>query len=178
MKCSLTTVSGFLFAAFVFFLILIPKDTMACDTSQLVSDLRRQIDALEYQLSPEKGQLVNGKWETMPVTDTFYGNKGTAIQDTPIRNWITVDGRAGPSGSSGFKAERGRYHLYVSLGCPYAHRTLLFRKLKRLEEIISVSYVHTDMFSDGWEFKEPDPSLAIPNDTRDPINGYRFLREV
>src|SRR3546814_4215362 len=69
-----------------------------------------------------------------------------------FRNWITADGTPGPSGRGGFKAEAGRYHLYVSYACPWAHRTLIFRKLKQLEDLVSVSVVNPLMFENGWEF--------------------------
>jgi putative glutathione S-transferase len=69
-----------------------------------------------------------------------------------FRNWITADGSAGPTGKGGFKAEAGRYHLYVSLACPWAHRTLIFRKLKGLEDMISVDVVSPLMYDKGWVF--------------------------
>ena len=97
------------------------------------------------------GLLVNGVWQ-----DKWYDTKKTGgefkREDARLRNWITPDGDPGPSGRGGFKAESGRYHLYVSLACPWAHRTLIFRKLKKLEDHISVSVVAYDMFSHGWTF--------------------------
>ena len=89
-----------------------------------------------------------------------------------FRNWITPDGTAGPTGSSGFKAEAGRYHLYVSLACPWAHRTLIFRVLKGLEDKISISVVHWYMAEDGWTFETGDG--VIP----DVVNGANFLHQV
>jgi glutathionyl-hydroquinone reductase len=83
-----------------------------------------------------------------------------------FRNWITADG------TSGFKAEPGRYHLYVSLACPWAHRTVIFRNLKRLEEVVSLSIVDPVMNDDGWEFS--DGPGCIP----DTVNGFRYLREA
>jgi glutathionyl-hydroquinone reductase len=84
------------------------------------------------------GLLVNGEWR-----DTWYDTGKTARtfvrNDSKFRNWVTVDGSPGPSGKGGFKAEPGRYHLYVSLACPWACRALIFSKLKRLENVISVS---------------------------------------
>src|SRR5215211_5985082 len=81
------------------------------------------------------GLLVNGVWQ-----DSWYdtGKTGGRFvrQESQLRNWVTPDGSAGPSGEGGFRAESGRYHLYVSLACPWAHRTLIFRKLKGLEAII------------------------------------------
>lgn len=97
------------------------------------------------------GLLVDGTW-----TDKWYDTKSTGgkfvRQDAKFRNWITADGGAGPTGEAGFKAEKGRYHLYVSLACPWAHRTLIFRKLKGLEDYISFDVVHPDMLEHGWEF--------------------------
>ena len=79
-----------------------------------------------------------------------------------FRSWVTVDGSAGPSGSDGFKAEPNRYHLYVSLACPWAHRTLIFRKLKGLEDMISVSAVHPLMHENGWTFQDGPGVIADP----------------
>lgn len=97
------------------------------------------------------GLLVDGKWQ-----DRWYdtdGNDGEfKRQEQAFRHWITKDGSAGPSGEGGFKAEVGRYHLYVSLACPWAHRTLIFRELKGLQEVIGVSIVEPKMLENGWEF--------------------------
>ena len=81
-----------------------------------------------------------------------------ARREPQFRNWVTADGRPGPTGEGGFAAEPGRYHLYVSLACPWAHRTLIFRKLKGLEEAIGVSVVHWLMGEQGWTF-EPGPGV-------------------
>lgn len=98
------------------------------------------------------GLLVKGKWQ-----DKWYdtdGNEGEFVREgAQFRNWVTADGSAGPSGRDGFKAEADRYHLYVSLACPWAHRTLIFRELKALQSIISVSVVHPHMLGDGWAFR-------------------------
>lgn len=98
------------------------------------------------------GMLVDGIWH-----DVWYDTKETKGHferaAARFRNWVTADGSAGPSGEGGFKAETGRYHLYVSLACPWAHRTLIFRKLKKLEDQITVSIVDPLMLSKGWEFK-------------------------
>lgn len=104
------------------------------------------------------GLLIDGHWE-----DQWYDTKSTkgrfVRSEAQYRNWITADGSAGPSGESGFKAEPGRYHLYVSLACPWAHRTLIFRRLKGLEKMISVSVVHSYMGEHGWTFdREPGAS--------------------
>jgi putative glutathione S-transferase len=93
-------------------------------------------------------------------------------RESPFRNWVTPDGAAGPSGRGGFAAEPHRYHLYVSLACPWAHRTLIFRALKGLESVIGVSVVHWLMAENGWTFAE-GPGV-IP----DAVNGARFLHEV
>ncbi len=97
------------------------------------------------------GLLVDGQW-----TDQWYDTKesgGKFVRSaSQFRNWITPDGNAGSSGLDGFAAEPGRYHLYVSYACPWAHRTLIFRELKGLSAHISISAVHPDMLSDGWNF--------------------------
>ncbi|PKQ06338.1 MAG: glutathione-dependent reductase [Alphaproteobacteria bacterium HGW-Alphaproteobacteria-12] len=99
------------------------------------------------------GLLVEGQW-----TDAWYDTKSTGgrfvRQDSLFRNWITKDGARGPSGERGFKAEAGRYHLYVSLACPWAHRTLIFRKLKGLDDMISVSIVDPLMLDEGWTMRD------------------------
>ncbi len=111
------------------------------------------------------GLLVDGKWQ-----DQWYDTKTTGgqfkRQDSQFRNWITADG------SSGFAAEAGRYHLYVSLACPWAHRTLILRRLKGLEDMISVSVVNPHMGSHGWTF-EPGPGVVA-----DDVNGARRMYEV
>lgn len=118
------------------------------------------------------GQLVDGKWH-----DTWYDTKssgGTFVRSTAgFRNWITPDGTPGPSGTGGFAAEAGRYHLYVSLACPWAHRTLIFRTLKGLEDLIDVSVVHPDMMNDGWTFQTDDHGA-----TGDRLFGLPFLRDL
>ena len=96
------------------------------------------------------GLLVNGEWK-----DQWYDTSKDGRfkrSESAFRNWITANGEAGPSGEGGFKAESGRYHLYVSLACPWAHRTLIFRQLKGLAEHISVSVVHPHMLENGWHF--------------------------
>jgi putative glutathione S-transferase len=118
------------------------------------------------------GQLVDGVWHDGWIDTKSTG--GSFVRSTSkFRNWITADGSAGPSGEGGFKAESGRYHLYVSLACPWAHRTLIFRALKGLEEHIGVSVVHPDMLSDGWEFRED-----FPGATGDRLYGLPFARDI
>ncbi len=122
------------------------------------------------------GLLVNGKWR-----DAWYDTENTdgrfERREAGFRNWITPDGVSGRSGRAGFKAEPGRYHLYVSLACPWACRALIFRKLKRLENIISLSVVDPFMGENGWSFSAPDGSIT-PGSTRDDMMGARFLYEI
>ncbi len=118
------------------------------------------------------GYLVDGQWH-----DTWYDTRKTGgkfERDTSrFRNWVTPDGNAGPSGDGGFPAQSGRYHLYVSYACPWAHRTLIFRTLKGLAPHIGVSVVHPDMLSDGWTF-----STDFPGATGDGLFGLSFLRDI
>ena len=118
------------------------------------------------------GLLVDGQWHT-----DWYDTKKTGGKfvraDAVWRNWITADGSAGPSGQGGFKAEPGRYHLYVSYACPWAHRALIFRTLKGLEDLISVSAVHPDMLDDGWTFETDDHGA-----TGDTLYGLPFARDI
>ncbi len=117
------------------------------------------------------GFLQNGQW-----VDKWYETKETGgrfVRKPPqFRNWITADGSAGPSGGPGFGAEAGRYHLYVSLACPWAHRTLIFRALKGLETMISVSVVHWYMAENGWTFQPGDGTVP------DTVNGAAYMYEV
>jgi putative glutathione S-transferase len=115
------------------------------------------------------GLLVDGVWQQ----DASRTKDGYFIRPTTkFRNWVTADGSAGPSGTGGFPAEPGRYHLYVSLACPWAHRTVIFRKLKGLENVISMSNVSPDMLKDGWTFNEAEGS------TGDSANGKSKLSEI
>ena len=118
------------------------------------------------------GQLVDGVWQTQPLNTKSTGGRFVRT-NAKFRNWITKDGSPGISGEGGFEAEAGRYHLYVSYACPWAHRTLMFRKLKGLEDLISVSVVHPDMMENGWSF-ETDFEGA----TGDTLYGLPFLRDV
>jgi glutathionyl-hydroquinone reductase len=117
------------------------------------------------------GLLVEGIWR-----DQWYDTKSTrgrfVRQDSAFRNWITPDGSPGPTGEGGFEAEPGRYHLYVSLACPWAHRTLIFRRLKGLEDAIGISVVHWHMGERGWELRE------APGATGDRLYGSRYLYEI
>ncbi len=116
------------------------------------------------------GDFFRGTWRA--DADFPHDKTGQFVRpDAPFRNWVTASGEAGPSGASGFKAEPGRYHLIVSLACPWAHRTLIFRRLKSLESMISLSVVHWLLAERGWTF-DPGPGV-IP----DPIFGAGELRE-
>ena len=117
------------------------------------------------------GLLVDGYW-----TDRWYDTSASSGRfqrpESAFRNWVTPDGTPGPTGDGGFKAEPGRYHLYVSLACPWAHRTLIFRALKGLETAISLSVVHWFMGEHGWTFEEG------PGVISDPVAGADRLYEV
>ncbi|MBA4489395.1 glutathione S-transferase family protein [Paracoccus sp. S1E-3] len=118
------------------------------------------------------GLLVDGVWQ-----DQWYdtSSSGGRFQRKPSswRNWITPDGAPGPTGTGGFAAESGRYHLYVCLACPWAHRTLIFRALKGLTPHIDISAVHPDMLSEGWEFR-----TDFPGATGDRLFGLPYLRDI
>ena len=117
------------------------------------------------------GLLVNGQWQ-----DKWYdtdNNQGEFKREAAqLRNWVTEDGSAGQSGDAGFKAEKDRYHLYVSLACPWAHRTLIFRHLKGLEDYISVSVVSPDMLEHGWSFDKDNHS------TGDTLFDSDFMHQI
>lgn len=117
------------------------------------------------------GLLVNGQWH-----DQWYDTKSSdgefQREAAKLRNWITHDGAAGPTGKAGFKAESGRYHLYVSYACPWAHRTLIFRAIKDLASHISVSVVSPDMLENGWSFNEDEGS------TGDALFNAEFLHQI
>jgi putative glutathione S-transferase len=117
------------------------------------------------------GLLVNGVWQDHDRD--IAGTGGTFARSTStFRNWVTPDGTPGPSGSSGFAAARGRYHLYVALSCPWAHRTLIFRALKKLEDVISLSVVSPQMKSGSWDFAE------FPGVIPDSVNGKPAMPDV
>lgn len=117
------------------------------------------------------GLLVDGQWRDQWY-DTAKSGGRFQRQDSAFRNWVTADGAPGPTGAGGFKAEAGRYHLYVSLACPWAHRALIVRSLKGLEAMIDVSVVHWLMRDKGWTFAEG------PGVVPDPIGSAQFLHEV
>lgn len=113
------------------------------------------------------GLLIKGQWH-----DQWYETDGGEFvrEDAQCRNWVTRDGSAGPTGSAGFKAESGRYHLFVSLACPWAHRTLIFRALKDLTEHIDVTVVEPKMLAQGWEFSEVSKN--------NPLGDIQYMHQV
>lgn len=117
------------------------------------------------------GLLVEGNWQ-----DRWYDTKASGgrfeRKESSFRNWVTKDGSAGTSGAGGFQAEPNRYHLYVSLACPWAHRTLIYRKLKGLTDMVSVSVVNPIMGDNGWTFADADGVIA------DPIFNADYLYEI
>jgi len=113
------------------------------------------------------GALIDGVWH-------LDDNALTAANRPPtgVRNWITADGSPGPSGEGGFKAEAGRYHLYISRACPWAHRTAIFREIKGLQNLIGLSVTHWLLADNGWTFDWAPGVIA------DPVNGARHLRQL
>ncbi|MEL7452762.1 MAG: glutathione S-transferase family protein, partial [Pseudomonadota bacterium] len=118
------------------------------------------------------GLLVEGKWRDQWYDTAKSGGK--FVRSTAgFRNWVTAEGVAGPTGDAGFKAEAGRYHLYISHACPWANRTAIFRRLKKLEDVISISIVDFHMANEGWTFGgERDGS------TEDTLLGFDRLYQV
>lgn len=117
--------------------------------------------------------LVDGKWTTDWQPVQAKDEKGGFVRQTSsFRSYVTPDGSAGPTGEGGFKAEAGRYHLYVALICPWACRTLIARKLKGLEGAISVSVVNPVLTREGWTFG------GYPLATDDPVNGATYMHEI
>lgn len=117
------------------------------------------------------GLLIDGKWH-----DQWYDTESTGGKfvrtESQFRNWVTPDGCAGPSGEDGFAAQPGRYHLYVSWACPWAHRAIIYRKLKGLEDVISMSVVNAHMGEQGWTFK---PGRGV---VADEVNQAQFLHQI
>lgn len=116
------------------------------------------------------GMLINGElansWLDKEIEEGEFKR-----MESSFRHWITPDGSAGPTGNAGFKAEENRYHLYVSDACPWAHRTVIFRKLKKLENVIGISYVEADMLDNGWTF-------SIDGKYQDNLYGFRYAYEL
>ena len=117
------------------------------------------------------GLLVNGEWH-----DQWYDTESTGghfvRQESQFRHWITKDGQPGPTGDGGFKAEPGRYHLYISYACPWASRVLMMRTLKGLEDMISISIVHPHMLEHGWTFHD------YPGVIKDPVINADYMYEI
>jgi putative glutathione S-transferase len=116
------------------------------------------------------GLLVDGTWQDVEMRTT--GDGEFVRKPTAFHNYITADGSAAPTGKGAFAAERGRYHLYVSLACPWAHRTLIFRKLKKLDDVISVSVTVPLFGKKGWEFGSETGA------TLDTVNGQATIADI
>lgn len=117
--------------------------------------------------------LVNGVWtkDWQPVQNK--DEKGRFVRQTSsFRNWITADGSAGPTGNSGFKAEKNRYHLYVAYICPWASRALMVRELKQLTDYITVTVVNPKIGDQGWEFG------GYPGSNSDTLNGFKYMHSL
>jgi putative glutathione S-transferase len=129
--------------------------------------LRWHDETKEYGM----GMLVDGKWQTR---NEVWGDETGRFRrtETQFRNWVTADGSPGPRGDGGFAAASGRYHLYVSLACPWAHRTLIMRALKGLEDLVSLSVVHWLMGEEGWSFEPGEGVIG------DPVLGAEHLHEI
>lgn len=117
--------------------------------------------------------LVNGRWtEDWQPVQAKDAKGGFVRQTSSFRNWVTPDGSAGPTGEAGFKAEEGRYHLYVAYICPWASRTLIGRKLKGLDAAISVSVVEPALTKQGWRFGD------YPGATEDQLQGATYMHQI
>jgi putative glutathione S-transferase len=117
------------------------------------------------------GQLIDGQWRDAR-SDWQIADGRFVRPESKFRNWVTADGTPGPTGAGGFRAAPGRYHLYVSRACPWAHRTLILRSLKGLEDIVGLSVVHWHLGREGWTFEPAEGVVA------DSANGARLLREI
>lgn len=117
------------------------------------------------------GLLIDGEWH-----DQWYDTKSTGGKfvrsESQFRNWVTADGSPGPTGEGGFEAQPGRYHLYVSWACPWAHRAIIYRKLKGLEALISMSVVNAHMGEQGWTFEAGRG--VVP----DEVNQAQYLHQI
>ncbi len=118
------------------------------------------------------GMLIDGEWK-----DVWYDTQSTGGRfkrsQSQFRHWITTDGFRGPTGESGFKAERDRYHLYASYACPWAHRVLIYLALKGLDSFIDVSFVHWFMGKNGWTFEQDKQHIVC-----DKLFNFKFLHQV
>ena len=120
------------------------------------------------------GLLIDGMWR-----DQWYDTGGDGTfkrQDAGFRDWVTADGGDGPNGATGVKAEADRFHLYVSLACPWAHRTLITRALKGIEDLLPVTVVHWRMRENGWEIGAALDEFGAATD--DPVNGFRYAHQL
>lgn len=116
------------------------------------------------------GMLIRGELVDNWLDNEIDEGEFKRMEST-FRHWVTVDGSAGPTGDAGFKAEADRYHLYVSHACPWAHRTVIFRKLKKLENVIGLSVVKPEMLEQGWTFAEKGEYV-------DYLHGYKCMHEI
>src|SRR5687767_4385443 len=118
------------------------------------------------------GLLIDGVWQDDSADKKRFQDGRFVRPTTRFRNWVTPDGSAGPSGEGGFQAEPGRYHLYVSLACPWAHRTMIFRQLKQLTNVVSMSVTSWHMGENGWTFDTAEGSSG------DAVNGKQRVSEL
>ena len=118
------------------------------------------------------GMMIDGVWQVMDRNARRKEIEKFVRGETYFRNWITPDGAPGPTGKGGFKAEAGRYHLYISLACPWAHRTFIMRKIKDLDDKISLSVTHHYMGDHGWSFHDGEGVIS------DPILGSEYVHQV
>ena len=117
------------------------------------------------------GQLIDGKWTDEEATERLSADGSYKRANSKIRNWVTADGSPGPSGEGGSKAESGRYHLYISLSCPFAHRAAIMRRLKKLEDVVSIS-IAARRTSQSWIFDNNSREFC------DSVLGSDYLHEV
>ena len=117
--------------------------------------------------------LVDGKWEGNWQQRTRINAEGRFVRESStFRHWITPDGGAGPTGDGGFKAEPGRYHLYIALNCPWACRALIYRKLKKLDDVISLSITAPEFTDQGYGFRECEGAIT------DPLHNVRYVHQL
>ncbi|PMR72507.1 glutathione S-transferase family protein [Billgrantia endophytica] len=117
------------------------------------------------------GLLIDGKWHDQWYDTSQHGGEFVR-ESAKLRDWVTEDGRPGPKGQPGLPAEADRFHLYVSLACPWAHRTLIMRRLKGLDALVGASHVSPLMLDQGWSYHEDEGASG------DPVNGVEFHREL